>query len=300
MFLLHLVPVGLSLVEKGHLEFPDSLLTARQALQHAATGPRHELDWDRLGPAGLPRLAAGLGTDTAAEWTSIAAIRDEPRYASRDGEAYVFIATDTHEGLRAAALVAERYQDSTIHYLDEPLTAERREVLEPGDVSLCRIPDLDLGKLKPTPTTWRSLGAVGRLAADTATEAPGEWHVIVHLSGGYKAMIPYLMVLSEAVHSRLRDNRPDSAHRPSIRAVAIHEETLRQAPEAPIVIDIPVRSIRSHLLGFAKKLAVAARPDSDLVDAAVADNLLGLFTESVEGQRKRRLTSAGLITVSVL
>ncbi|MGH4020383.1 MAG: hypothetical protein ACRDT0_14340 [Pseudonocardiaceae bacterium] len=302
MLLLHLVPVGLSLLKKGHVEFPDSPLTARQALQHASTGPRHELDWGRLGPAGLPRLAAGLGTDTAAEWTSIAAIRDERRYASVQGEAYLFIATDTTDGLRAATLVAERYQDSAIRYVDEPLAARRGEVLEPGDGCVYRIPDLDLGNLTLTSTTWRSLGRVGRLAADTATQSPrGEWHVILHLSGGYKAMIPYLMVLAEAVHSRLRDNRPDSAHRPSIRAVVIHEDSVGQgSPEPPLVIDVPVRSIRRDLLTFTKKLAAAARPDSDLVDAGVADDLLGLFTEVVEGTQKRRLTSAGLITVSVL
>ncbi len=300
MLIMHLVPVGLSLLDD--IELPDSPLTVREALQHAATDPHRELDWNRLGPAGVPRPTATFDNRSAAEWTSIAATTSEPRYASVDGEAYVFIATDTDEGLRAATLVAERYQHSAIRYLDEPL-ASGSPGLEPGDVYVCRVLDLNLGFKQPTSITWRSLGAVGRMVANTASQSPhGEWHVVVHLSGGYKAMIPYLMVMAEAVHSRLRDNRPDSAHRPSIRAVAVHELSLTQASSGkPVVIDVPVRSIRQNLLKAAKKLTAAAQPDSDLVDADVADDLQGLFTEVVEGERKhRRLTSAGLITVNVL
>jgi hypothetical protein len=294
MLILHLVPVGLSLLD--HIESPDSALTVREALQHAATGPTQQLDWGRLGPAGLPRPATAADAGMAAEWTSLTATTAQPRYASVAGEAYVFIATDTDDGLRAATLIAERYQHSAIHYLDEPLAAGR-PVLEPDDVYVCRIPDLDLGIRTPTPTTWRSLGAVGRLTADTATQtARGEWHVILHLSGGYKAMIPYLMVMAEGVHSRLRDRSLESAGRPLIRAVAIHDSSLAQRP---IVIDVPVRAIEGDLLADVKKLAKAARPDSDLVDAGVGEDLLGLLLER-ESERTRRLTEAGLIMVSVL
>jgi hypothetical protein len=293
MLLLHLVPVGLSLLDKGRLEFPGSAITAQQALQYAATGQRHELDWDRLGPAEFPRrLAAGFGTDTAAEWTSIAAIREESRYASAQGDAFAFIATDTDGGLRAATLVAERYRQSAIRYLDEPLTAGRNDVLEPGDVYVCRVPDLDLGRLSPTPATWRSLGAVGRLAANAATQtARGEWHVILHLSGGYKAMVPYLMVLAEAVQSRLR-----ARSCVEMRAVALHESSLERDT---ILVDVPVRAVEGDLLDDVKKLSAAARLDSELVAAGVGEQLLGLFTER-HSSGYHRLTDPGLITVTVL
>lgn len=146
--------------------------------------------------------------------------------------------------------------------------------------------------------TWRSLGAVGRLAADSAGQTGrGEWEVIVHLSGGYKAMIPYLMVMAEGVHSRLRDLPPDAPHRPSIRAVAIHKSTL--PAESPIVVDTSIRAIEGDLLADARKLAAATPPYSDVVDAGIAEDLLGLFIERVS-EKKRRLTPAGLIMVNVL
>lgn len=308
MLILHLIPVGLSLldqIKQGTLPalqpalavdtLPDSVDTVAEALRHA-TGRNHELDLNHLGLTGVPRTASAVDTGMAAEWTSVAAIAGERRSGTVDGEAYVLIATDTDDGLRAATLLAGRYQ-STIRYLDEPLTAGR-PVLEPGDVYICRIPHLNLGFVKPDEMTWRSLGAVGRLAADSAGQTGrGEWEVIVHLSGGYKAMIPYLMVMAEGVHSRLRDLPPDAPHRPSIRAVAIHKSTL--PAESPIVVDTSIRAIEGDLLADARKLAAATPPYSDVVDAGIAEDLLGLFIERVSA-KKRRLTPAGLIMVNVL
>lgn len=294
MLIVHLVSVGLSLLDE--IESPESPLTARDALLHAAVGPRRELDWARLGPAGMPRLST-TAPDMAAEWTSIASSLNDPRYACVDGEAYVFLATDTDQGLRAATLLSQPYQRSSARYLDEPLAAGR-PVLEPGDVVVCRIPDLDLGTLTPTTTTWRSLGVAGRMVADTATQtARGEWHVIVHLSGGYKAMIPYLMVLAEAIHSRLRDAAPDAADRPSIRAVVTHESNRDR------VIDVVVRAVEGDLLADLKEVAAKARPSVDgdrfLVDAGVGEDLRGLVIER-DSERTSRLTEAGLIMVNVL
>lgn len=306
MLILHVVPVGLSLLD--HLEqpalavdeLPGSAVTVSDALRWAA-GQTEELDWKRLELAGLPRTHAAADPSYAAEWTSVAAITAERRYAAVDGEAYMFLATDTDDGLRAATLVAARYHRTTTRYVHEPLHAGH-PLLEPGDVYLCRIPDLDLGLRTPTSTTWRSLGVVGRLAVDTAQETGrGEWDVIVHLSGGYKAMIPYLMMMAEGIHSRLRALPREASHRPGIRAVAIHESTLGRDPaQRPIVIDTLVRAIEGDLWCDVKKLAKAAQPDNDLVRARAADdNLLGLLIEPVGGQQ-RRLTPAGLITVSML
>lgn len=305
MLILHVVPVGLSLLD--HLEqpvlavdeLPGSAITVSDALQWAG-GQTRELDWDRLELAGLPRVHAQADRRLAAEWTSVAAITAERRSGSVDGHAYLFLATDTDDGLRAAALIAARYQRTTTRYLHEPLTAGRL-ALEPGDVYVCRIPGLNLGIRQPTSTTWRSLGAAGRLAADTAQQtARGEWEVVVHLSGGYKAMIPYLMEMAEGIHTRLRDVPPDASYRPTIRAVAIHHSSLEQScTGTPIVIDVPVRAIEGDLLTDAKKLAAAARPDSDVVRTGVAEDLLGLFIEQ-QGEQTRRLTSAGLIMVTML
>jgi len=167
-------------------------------------------------------------------------------------------------------------------------------------VYVCRIPDLDLGNSQPTSTTWRSLGAVGRLVADTAKQTPGgDWNVVVHLSGGYKAMIPYVMVLAEGVHSRLRDPRDGPRRRPEIRAVAIHDPSDGGDPTVSrILIDIPVRAIGPDLLSDVEKLKKLTQPDSAIVGAGVSEDLLGLFIER-EGP-VYRLTQPGLIMVNVL
>lgn len=151
MLILHVVAAGISLLD--HLEqpwlatddLPGSPIEVREALQWAVSGPRQELDWERLKLAGLPQTQAGADPDMAAEWTSITAITAQPRYASAQGHAYVFLATDTNDGLRAATLVAARYQRTSTRYLHEPL-ATRWPPVEPGDVYVCRIPALNLGK----------------------------------------------------------------------------------------------------------------------------------------------------------
>ncbi|MDQ3154098.1 MAG: hypothetical protein M3R63_21050 [Actinomycetota bacterium] len=312
MRLLHLIPVGRSLldqIDRGTLpalqsalavdELPGSADTVGEALQRA-TGQHHELDLDYLGLTGMSRATSTVDSSMAAEWTSVSAVAAEPRYDAVDGQAYVFIATDSDDGLRAATLVATRYQHTTIRYLHEPLTIGPL-LVKLGDVYVCRIPDLDLGVRQPTSTTWRSLGRVGRLVADTAKQTGGgEWDVVMHLSGGYKAMIPYLMVLGEGVHSRLRDHELGPRHRPKIRAVAIHDPSSGKDPAKPrIVIDIPVRAIDSELLADAERLAALTRPDTDIVGADAPKDLLGLFIER-EYERSYKLTAAGLIMVNVL
>ncbi|MGH3912146.1 MAG: hypothetical protein ACRDTC_01850 [Pseudonocardiaceae bacterium] len=307
MLVLHVIPVGRSLLDqiaRGTLpelrsalvadELPGLAVTVSEALRQA-TGRNQELDLDCLGLTDVPRTVSALGPAMAAEWTSMAAVAAERRYGVVDGETCVFIATDTEDGLRAATLLAARYQPA-IRYLHEPLSAGR-PVLEPGDVYVCRVPDLDLGIRKPTSATWRSLGAVGRLVADTAGQiGRGDWEVVLHLSGGHQAMIPYLMVMAEGVHSRLRDLPLNAPHRATIRAVAIHDSSLERRL---IVIDIPVRAIEGNLLSDVRKLTALAWPDSDLVNAGIADDLLGSLIEKAD-ERTRRLTEAGLIMVNVL
>lgn len=289
MPLFHLVPVGLSLLEGR--EFPESAIKVRDAMPWAASAGK--LDWDLLSTAGVSRLTAA-DPSMAAEWTSVAAIQSKSAAATA-GDAFVLIATDTDDGLRAAAMIAAFHDQSGVHYLHEPLKAGRPAV-EPGDVYICRIPELDLGERQPKDVTWRSLGAVGRMAADAATQHDvGQWQVIVHLSGGYKAMIPYLMMMAEGVNSLLRDTPPGEPRRRPVRAVAVHESSL--APEAaatPILIDVPVRAIGADLLLHTRELAKVAQPDRDVISDDVSDLLTGLFVDA------GRLTKAGLIMVSML
>ncbi|MGH3842090.1 MAG: hypothetical protein ACRDS0_11690 [Pseudonocardiaceae bacterium] len=312
MPILHLIPVGVSLlkqIDDGNLplltsaladgELPGSADTVWEALSKA-TGPRHELDLDRLKLTGTPRATVASDPSMAAEWTSVRAVRDDADYSAAGGRAYVLIATDSDRGLRAATLVAMRYRHTTVRYLHEPLQAGPLAA-DPGDVYICRIPDLDLGEREPTSVTWRSLGAVGRMVVDTVTQTGhGEWDVVVHLSGGYKAMIPYLMVLAEGVHSRLRNEPLGPGRRPKIHAVAIHDPSDGTNPnQARNVIDIPVRAFDGDLLADVRKLAALTQPDTDDVGPDAPVDLRGLFIDRKNG-RPYHLTSAGLIMVKVL
>ncbi|MGQ0776554.1 MAG: hypothetical protein ACT4NY_19365 [Pseudonocardiales bacterium] len=315
MRILHLIPVGLSLLDQIKAlptlrsalavdELPDAVYKVHEALFQAA-GQDYVLDLNRLGLTGVHRAASALDPSMAAEWTSVKAIRAEIRHGAVtrdggvDGEAYVFIATDSDDGLRAAILVAACYQ-STIHYLHEPLKVGNL-LVRPGDVYVCRIPDLDLGNIPPTSKTWRSLGTIGRLVADTAKQTGGgDWNVVVHLSGGYKAMIPYVMVLAEGVHSRLRKPEDGNWGPPKIRAVAIHDPSTGRNPTiSRILIDVPVRAISPDLLARVAKLKKLTRPDSDIVGAGAPLDLLGLCIER-EGPDDYRVSDPGLIMVNVL
>jgi hypothetical protein len=107
-------------------------------------------------------------------------------------------------------------------------------------------------------------------------------------------------VLTEGIHSRLRDVELGTGHRPKIRAVAIHDPSAGRVPDqARKVIEVPVRAIVGDLLADAKKLAALTRPASDIVGADAPRDLLGLFIER-ENERSYQLTAAGLIMVNVL
>jgi hypothetical protein len=88
------------------------------------------LHLDRLLDRPVREALAVASADLCAEWASVRTVTDRRSTPDTDA-AYVLIATDTDDGLRAATLVAARYAPGVpIRYVDDPHTGPA--VIEPG------------------------------------------------------------------------------------------------------------------------------------------------------------------------
>lgn len=266
---LHVVPVGLSIdhgigkakslpigVTRGGFQrtLHPEVMRARGGPERpvrdavrAATGDACRLDLDALPGAFDMVRAAHSHPKLCAEWESVhEEMGDPPPGDPHDGHAYVFIGTDTELGLRAGVLIAagtagSADPPSVVRYVDDPDTEDfRATAITPGDVYLCRVPGLDLAKPDGmTDATWRALGGIGHVIAESARRPPHphRWRVVLHLSGGYKAMIPYLLAMGEAINSVFCD-RELNPHGAEIRAWALYEWS--EGARVPL----PVRALR--------------------------------------------------------
>jgi hypothetical protein len=298
---LHIVPVGHSIVDS--LAGVDDLAALNSRLPVSGTSVREQLK-AHTGVHGVLDLSALLGTQAqaaardvgwsaAAEWTSVALF--ENREAPYFRRSLLLIASDTDEGLRAATFVAARWhEEGAVRYADDPgqLPSRMRE----GDVWIARIPQLRLGIGDPDSTTWFGLGAVGRAIQTTCTQPPLGCRIdaVLHLTGGYKALIPYLLVMAEGINSVFHDHDRVSAQAPpQVRAVATHRST---SNANQTVLDVPVRWLAAKSLEKVVRLKAAA-DDTGAVHESF-DDLLGQFCEdSANGDR---LTPAGMIMVGVV
>ncbi len=308
MNILHVLTTGSSLLESITQRNDDDYRSLAGALIPGAAGPDTvseilldaratadtALDLDRLLRPEQQRTLAAASHLNAAEWASVHTVRrPDQGFPTSDRDSYVFLASDTDDGLRAAALLAVGHDPSLVHYLHEPLDHGDRNIL-PGEGWICRVPRLDLGdaRRRPTPRTWRSLGAIGRLVARTAEQQPDDWTVVVHYSGGYKAIVPYAVVLAEAMRSRLRECTVP------VRAVALHESSVRT--ETPVVVEVPVRAMSCDLWADVKELRAALRRDSAEVPPGTTERLSGLMLEPSANGRGSTVTDPGLISTHVL
>jgi hypothetical protein len=313
---LHVVPVGLSLdvqvtqkriVHGAERELlhraldPERLRTRRgltnpvlAALRQATVLPGGLLDAAMLlGPALDLVAALGARPQLCAEWTSVRAELDAaPAEDPHQGHAYLLLASDTAEGLRTATLVAHGLAGTTpVRYVDDPrATAFRRDLIRPSEVVLCRIPGLDFADEHGLgAATWDALGAVGNVVAASALNPAlaDRWRVVLHLSGGYKALIPYLLVMAEAVNSVFHDPERGGRQPPVIHAMMLQEfsEGRRLA--------VPVRSFQNAL--YAELVTLARHAREGTLASVTSGSLLGLCLD-----RDKRLTPMGRIMVAVL
>lgn len=309
---MHVLPVGLSLLTRAKTEqflrglrtvlrpamFDGDANRSRKVqaelarLAHPATG---ELDLNAVLPSAEHwRAVRSDNPRLCAEWTSVAV---EQSRTSGPG-AFVLIASDTDDGLRSAVFVAGQYApDRRIHYVDDPVGAALTMALEPGGVYVFRIPGLDLENHAMTDATWFALGSVGHAIQRTARRAiAGRWDVVLHLTGGYKAMLPYLLVMAEGIETVFKAAGSTLGERtPTLRAVSVHEHD----PDAPlsklVQVPVPIRWVESYPLQALRDLK-----DGTLTDARVTGDewreWQGQWIEAGGG----KLSPAGMILTRVL
>lgn len=302
---VHVIPVGTSVlanlgkpdvpVPAGSLvpeQTPDGAPTPRELIRKA-TGPDAALDLaDLLGAAQLGQL--GRAKDRySAEWTSTGAAVLTPRPTPGD-EAFVVLASDTAEGLTAAIVVAARYAATTtrVGYVDDPVAA--MSLIQAGEVTVCRLPGLDLAKGAPEDQTWQALGAIGRQIRKTC-ECGDEWRIVLHLNGGYKALVPHLLVLATAINTDIAEDGR-SGNIGEVRAFVLHEDS-RYARSK--IVWIPVGTLPESQLGQLRRLAATLRGGNYQLTDDWDSELRGQFIDG-RGDERRALTASGWITVGVL
>lgn len=318
---VHVLPVGKSLI--GRL-----VGSAKEALAGPwEPGPPHPPRMQHLrhvlqactASDGVLDLTGFLGQDAANEERirEQLALLDEDVCAETkqmakqplpDTAIVVLIATDTDDGLRAAALLGIRFAVQgglTLRYLDNPL--ENTTPLRSGGVYVVRIPGLDLNPNRSHRTaateplnhrTWWSVGELGRLLARVASDPDLRAEMIMHLSGGYKALMPYLLVMTEGILSVAEHNvRGAGGDRPavSLTAQVIHEEG-----EQPI--RLPIRSHRGRILGNLEELRDAMGRHAPWVDGGNGrfSDVRGSYLEDERVDGRRHLTPMGLIMTRTL
>lgn len=305
--IMHVVPVGLSLLRRiAENRLPGAraaldlgILAQRDGgprplaehLRGATDNPGRTLNLRQLVRDSESAALADGAIGLCGEWESVNTI-SQLRSTLDGGTAYVLLGTDTDDGLRAAVLVAARYiPGRELRYIDDP---REGMVIEPHTVNVCRVPGLDLRSSVPECDTWEALGAVGKAAAATAVSAvPDRWDVVLHLSGGYKALIPYLLVMAEGIASVIEYTTGDVGdRRPTLRAVALHEDNPGN------VVDLPVRVLSDPLYRAVLDLKKAVDPTGRVPTGNRWDLLLGSAIE--RDGAVRRLSPLGTILAAVL
>lgn len=179
----------------------------------------------------LARIEPGRWpAEASAELSSLAAHNlPSKRVAVSDRDTAILITSDTGKGLRASLFNAVALAGGDlgrVRYLHEP--TEEGIVRERGNIVIARLPHLDVGGEKEFTEAMRDLGRIGR-GVDRLLQ-PEDDVARFHLSGGFKAALPFLLGLGEA----LRGLRGPV----KVRGFALHE----LAPGLRS-IELPLRSL---------------------------------------------------------
>jgi hypothetical protein len=252
--IIHVLSVGLSLLtamnERSELFGPAQSVVRRHRNDIVAAMPRtadnRAAAWltEALGttgeaPARLANLVRELHPLTwpsavSAEVQTYSCAPDHRRPLPADATA-ILIASDTGEGLasalwNAAALTGDPARIGFVPDVDRPVP------MTGGQAVIVQIPGMDAGDENGFRTAMRALGAFAGRSLVPPLERGARLRM--HLSGGYKAAIPYLIALAEALRSRSDQ----------ISACVLHESAVARAGDRARAIDLPLRRLTSELL----------------------------------------------------
>ena len=180
----------------------------------------------------------------------------------------VLLASDTGAGLLAAfwnAALLRGGDLGQVAYLDDPagdvITASGpiRGLPVRGGVLVARIQNLNLNADKDPRPAMRHLGVLGRRVLEGLADGEG---VQVHLSGGYKATIPFMIGIAEGLRSVRVAGRNPSA----VRAFVVHQDSFMPDPAGePQLIELPLRFLNSGVLDDElDRISGTAQPGEDL------------------------------------
>lgn len=192
----------------------------------------------RIKPATWPSAVS-------AELSTFANVPMSARSLNADDTA-ILITSDTPDGLVAAlwnALALANGDLDRLRYLDG-VTAPGGDLA--GHAVIARVPGMDAGTNTGFTEAMRGLGTLGRHLLTTTARQPLNFY----LSGGYKAAIPYLIGLAEAMRG-VEDAGP-------VHAYVLHETT-------DTAIELPLRTltadwVHKELSGFDTSGRCASRP----------------------------------------
>jgi hypothetical protein len=264
------------------------------AVQSQLRNPNDALDqWLRTDPT---RRVLGAGPDglalqqwpaeeLSAELASLAAGNVEPGFGPQ--HRVVLLASDTEEGILAGLLNATRLGQQEVRYHPTPPTVleagQWRLVREGGQAGTAPIDVVRIPRLLPD-TNASFPEATGHVAGTLlwAAEQPevGTHGIVLHLAGGYKATLPFLLVMAEYVRERAR-SLPEG-----MRPVSVwckHE----RGTEA---IRIPLRRVNLGDLDLLQQIK----------DGSSVGSGSGLRDFAFDGQRLNQMGEALLLVRGVL
>lgn len=182
----------------------------------------------RIEPARWP-------AEASAELSSLAAHNlPAKRVAVSGQDTALLITSDTGKGLRASLFNAVALAGgdlNRVRYLHEP--TEEGVARERGNIVIVRLPHLDVDGRKEFTEAMRGLGRLGR-GVDRLLK-PEDDVARFHLSGGFKAALPFLLGLGETLRGLHNSVK--------VRAFALHE----LAPGLTS-IELPLRSLPTFLI----------------------------------------------------
>lgn len=203
---------------------------------------------------GLYRLAqvGSWEARASAEITSLQARTDQTSVSTDD--MVVLLSSDTASGLLAAwwnAAHMLRGDFSRLTYLDTP---NRVLPMPPRDgrVVITRIPGLNMRIPAGRGPAMRVLGDVARQVLACLDD--GE-RVDLHLSGGYKATMLYLVGIAEA----MRSVKLPTGRFAEISAFVVHEDSIDKPGDTNRLIELPLRRIDPASLRDELAAAAAGR-----------------------------------------
>ncbi len=202
--------------------------------------------------------------DVSAELATLDGVnRDRMAIPVREEDIAVLVCSDTPDGLLAGvwnALGMTAGNLAAVRYLAQP-GAELGDVR--GRAVVVRVPGMDVGSAEGFRQAMRGLGVLARHVFESLRGAREPEKFRFYLSGGFKAAIPYLIGLAEAVRSidkqRLAElGVPDLMPRDGspypVEAYVLHETAGGDLTDAP-PIKLPLRrlvasAVRQELTGF--------------------------------------------------